>query len=138
MAKIDGNYMRIKVGTVTLSSTNSVDFTVKKDYQKTTTQDSGGWEELHQYAGVKQLTGSFDGMYDVAGTYSVEDVISNIINNEGTVTIEVGETATGGTYYSFTGAINDCTVSAKNDSIPTFKGSFQSSGQVTQQTVGAS
>ena len=126
------------MGSITLSSTNSVDFTVKKDYQKTTTMDSGGWEELHSFAGVKQLTGSFDGMYDTEGTYTVEDIMNNIINNEGLVDIEVGEIVNGGIYYACSAGIGDLNISSKNDSVVTFKGSFQSSGQVTAHHVGES
>jgi len=138
MAKIDGNFMRIRIGDVVLSSTNSVDFTISKDYQKTTTQDSGGWEELHGTAGVRKVTGSFDGMYDVAGTYSCEDIISNIKSNGGLVTVDVGETADGGLYLTGSAALADLTISAKNDSIPTFKGSFQSSGAWNSVTVSSS
>ena len=42
MAKIDGNKFRIKMGGVTLAATNDVDFTLTKDVQETTTQDSAG------------------------------------------------------------------------------------------------
>ena len=53
MGKIDGNLFRIKIGTVNIGATNSVTFTLKKDYQKTTNQDSAGWDELHATAGVR-------------------------------------------------------------------------------------
>jgi len=138
MAKIDGNFMRIKVNSVALSSTNSVDFTIEKDYQNTTTQDSLGWQELHGTAGVRSMSGSFDGMYDVSGTYSVEDIIDNILDNGGLVAAEIGETISGGIYYTCNIAITNVSISGKNDTIPTFKGSFKSSGVVEKNTIGAS
>ena len=61
MAKIDGNKFRIKMGGVTLAATNDVDFTLTKDVQDTTTQDSAGWKERHPTAGVREITGSFKG-----------------------------------------------------------------------------
>ncbi len=138
MAKIDGNFFRIKIGSVTLASTNDVDFTLTKDVQETTTQDSAGWKERHPTAGVREVTGSFKGMYDLSGSLAVNDITDMIINNEGLITIAVGETAAGGVYYEFSGLINSVGESGSNDKIPTFSGNFVSSGAVTRKTSGGS
>ncbi len=138
MAKIDGNFFRIKIGGVTLASTNDVDFTLTKDVQETTTQDSAGWKERHPTAGVREITGSFKGMYDPSGALAVDDITDQIINNEGLITIDVGETAAGGVYYSFSGLVNSVGISGSNDKIPTFSGNFVSSGAVTRMTSGGS
>ncbi len=136
MAKIDGNYFRIKLGSVTLASTNDVDFTLTKDVQETTTQDSLGYKYRHGTCGVREVTGSFKGAYDPSGALSVVDIADMIINNEGLLTIQVGDTQTGGTYYSFQGIVNSIGESGSNDKIPTFSGNFVSSGAVTTAIVG--
>lgn len=138
MAKIDGNFFRVKFGGVTLASTNDVDFTITKDVQETTTQDSAGWKERHPTAGVRELTGSFKGAYDVSGSLAVDDITDMIINNEGLITIDVGETASGGVYYTCQGIVTQVGVSGSNDKIPTFSGNFVSSGAVTRMTSGGS
>lgn len=136
MAKIDGNYMRIKIEGVVLSSTNDVDFTLTKDVQETTTQDSAGWKERHGTCGVREVTGSFKGMYDPSGTLAVDDITDMITNNEGLVTVDVGDTQTGGVYYSFEALMTQVGISGSNDKIPTFSGNFVSSGAVTSSIVG--
>jgi predicted secreted protein len=135
MGKIDGNLFRIKIGTVNIGATNSVSFTLKKDYQKTTNQDSAGWDELHATAGVRSISGSFDGFYDPDGVLNAEEIADMIIGNTGLVTIQVGQAGVGntnGVYYSFLGVISQVDYSAKNDSPVTFKGNFESSGAVTK------
>lgn len=136
MAKIDGNYFRIKLGTVTLASTNDVDFTLTKDVQETTTQDSLGYKYRHGTCGVREVTGSFKGAYDPSGALSVVDIADMIINNEGLLTIQVGDTQSGGTYYQFSGIVNSVGESGSNDKIPTFSGNFVSSGAVVTKIVG--
>ena len=138
MAKIDGNKFRIKMGGVTLAATNDVDFTLTKDVQETTTQDSAGWKERHPTAGVREITGSFKGMYDPSGSLAVDDITDMILNNEGLITMDVGEIDAGGIYWSFSGLVTSIGVSGSNDKIPTFSGNFVSSGVVTRMTSGGS
>jgi len=136
MAKIDGNLFRVKIGTVVIGGTTSASFSISKDLQETTTQDSAGYTEYHPTAGKQGVKGSFDGFYDPDNVLNGEELIDRILNNSGLATIQVGQQGTGntnGVYYEFTGLFSDISIDAKNDSVPTIKGSFVSSGVVTKK-----
>lgn len=136
MSKIDGNLFRVKVATVAIGGTTSVSYSVSKDIQETTNQDSAGWTEYHPTAGKVAIKGSFDGFYDPDHVLNGEELIDRILGNSGLATIQVGQQGTGntnGVYWEFTGLISDVSIDAKNDSVPTIKGSFVSSGVVTKK-----
>ena len=136
MAKIDGNLFRVKIGTVVIGGTTSCSFSVSKDLQETTNQDSSGNTEYHPTAGKIGVKGSFDGFYDPDNVLNAEELIDRIVNNSGLATIQVGQQGTGntnGVYWEFTGLFSDVSIDAKNDSVPTIKGSFVSSGTITKK-----
>ena len=136
MAKIDGNLFRVKLATVPIGGTTSVSYSISKDLQETTNQDSAGNIEYHPTAGKIGIKGSFDGFYDPDNVLNGEELIDRIINNSGLATIQVGQQGTGntnGVYWEFTGLFSDVSIDAKNDSVPTIKGSFVSSGVITKK-----
>lgn len=136
MAKIDGNYFRVMINTVQIGATNSVSFTIDKDFQETTNQDDGGNITYHPTAGKVGITGSFDGFYDPDGTLNGEELVDRLLNNSGFATVQVGQMGTGntnGVYWQFTGLFKGIEISAKNDSVVTLKGSFMSSGAITKK-----
>lgn len=135
MSKIDGNLFRVKIGTVAIGGTTSASFSVSKELQETTNQDSAGNIEYHPTAGKIGVKGSFDGFYDPDHVLNAEELSDRIINNSGFATIQVGQQGIGntnGVYYQFTGLFSDVSIDAKNDSVPTIKGSFVSSGVITK------
>lgn len=136
MAKIDANFFRIKIGMVNIGATTSVSADLKKDYQKTTNQDSAGWDEYHDTAGVRSMSGSFDMFYDPDGVLNGEEIADMIINNSGLITCQVGQAgigSTAGVYYEFQAVLDSVGWSAKNDSVPTCKGNYKSSGPVVKK-----
>ena len=132
MSKQDANYFRMRIGTTTLGATTSVDLTIEKDFQKTTNQDSGGFQEIHPTAGVRRASGSFENFYDPDGTLNAEEIVDLILNNSGLVVIDTGMISTNGVFYRFNGVISNIGFSAKNDGVVTCKGSFESSGTITK------
>jgi len=136
MAKIDGNLFRVKIGTVAIGGTTSCSFSVSKDLQETTNQDSSGNTEYHPTAGKIGVKGSFDGFYDPDHVLNAEELIDRIVNNSGLATVQVGQQGTGntnGVYWEFTALFSDVSIDSKNDSVPTIKGSFVSSGVITKK-----
>ena len=136
MSKIDGNLFRVKIGTVAIGGTTSASYSISKDLQETTNQDSAGNTEYHPTAGKIGVKGSFDGFYDPDHVLNAEELIDRIINNSGLATIQVGQQGTGntnGVYYEFQGLFSDVSIDAKNDSVPTVKGSFVSSGAIVKK-----
>ena len=131
MSKGDGNYLRMRIGSTNLGLTTSVEITFDKDFQNTTNQDSAGWQEMHPTSGVRKASGSFDLFYDPDGIFNAEEIIAMVIGNSGLVTIDVGQIENGKPYWRFTGIIKGVTLSAKNDSVVTCKGSFESSGAIS-------
>lgn len=136
MAKIDGNLFRVKIGTVAIGGTTSCSFQISKDLQETTNQDSAGNIEYHPTAGKQGVKGSFDSFYDPDHVLNGEELIDRILNNSGFATVQVGQQGEGntnGVYYEFQALFSDISIDAKNDSVPTVKGSFASSGVVTKK-----
>ena len=136
MSKIDGNLFRVKIGTVAIGGTTSASFSISKDLQETSNQDSSGNTEYHPTAGKQGVKGSFDGFYDPDHILNAEELIDRILNNSGFATVQVGQQGTGNTngiYYEFSALFSDVSIDAKNDSVPTIKGSFVSSGTVTKK-----
>ena len=132
MSKQDAKYFRMRIGTTLLGATTSMEMNVEKDYQKTTNQDSGGFQEIHPTAGVRRVSGSFENFYDPDGVLNAEEIVDMILNNSGLVIIDCGMVATGGIFYRFSGVISNVGFSAKNDGVVTCKGSFESSGAITK------
>jgi hypothetical protein len=97
MSKIDGNLFRVKIGMVLIGGTTSASFSISKDLQETTNQDSAGNTEYHPTAGKQGVKGSFDGFYDPDNILNAEELIDRILNNSGLATIQVGQQGTGNT-----------------------------------------
>lgn len=136
MSKIDGNLFRVLVGTVAIGGTTSVSFSISKDIQETTNQDSAGNTEYHPTSGKIGIKGSADGFYDPDHVLNAEELIDRIVNNSGLATIQVGQMGTGntnGVYWQFTGMFSDVSIDTKNDSVPTIKFSWVSSGVITKK-----
>ena len=136
MAEINGNLFRVKIGTVAIGGTTSCSFTVSKDLQETTNQDSAGNTTYHPTAGKIGIKGSFDGFYDPDNALNGEELIDRILNNSGLATIQVGQQGTGntnGVYWEFSGLFSDVSIDTKNDTCPTIKGNFVSSGVITKK-----
>src|SRR5574343_53101 len=136
MSKIDGNYFRVKLATVDIGASTDCSYSISKDLQETTNQDDGGNTTYHPTAGKIGVKGSFSGFYDPDHVLNAEELIDRIINNSGFATIQVGQMGTGntnGVYWQFLGLFSDVSIDAKNDSVPTIKGSFVSSGAITKK-----
>lgn len=136
MSEINGNLFRVKVGMVPIGGTTSVSFSISKELQETTNQDSAGNTTYHPTAGKIGVKGSFDGFYDPDNVLNGEELIDRILNNSGFATIQVGQQGAGntnGVYYEFTGLFSDVSIDAKGDTCPTIKGNFVSSGVITKE-----
>lgn len=136
MAKIEGNLFRVKIATVPIGGTTSVSFSISKDLQETTNQDSAGNIEYHPTSGKIGVKGSFDGFYDPDNVLNADEIIDRLLNNSGLAIMQVGQQGSSNTnqiYYEFTGLFSDVSIDAKNDSIPTIKGSFVSSGSIVKK-----
>jgi hypothetical protein len=136
MAKIDGNLFRVKLQTVAIGGTTSVSYSISKDLQETTNQDSAGNTDYHATAGKIGVKGSFDGFYDPDHVLNAEELIDRIVNNSGLITVQVGQQGTGNAssvYWEFSALFSDVSIDAKNDAVPTVKGSFVSSGTITKK-----
>lgn len=136
MAKVDGNLFRVKIGMVPIGGTTSVSYSISKELQETTTQDSSGNTEYHPTAGKIAVKGSFDGFYDPDNVLNGEELVDRILNNSGLATVQVGQQGAGntnGVYYEFSALFSDVSIDAKNDSVITLKGSFVSSGTITKK-----
>ncbi|NMC34458.1 MAG: hypothetical protein GYA36_18705 [Veillonellaceae bacterium] len=136
MAEINGNLFRVKIGTVAIGGTTDCSFTVSKELQETTNQDSAGNITYHPTAGKLGVKGSFGAFYDPDNALNGEELIDRLLNNSGLATVQVGQQGTGntnGVYYEFSALFSDVTIDAKNDSCPTVKGNFVSSGTITKK-----
>lgn len=132
MSEINGNLFRLKFGGVLLGGTTSVSISFSKDLQETTNQDSSGKVEYHSTSGKIGAKGSFDGFYDPDGTFNAEEIIDIINNKSGLVVCQVGSTAA--EYWEFSATFSDVSIDTKNDSVPTIKGSFSSSGVMLKKS----
>ncbi len=124
------------VSTVAVGGTTSVSYSISKDIQETTNQDSAGNTEYHPTAGKIGIKGSADGFYDPDHVLNAEELIDRIVNNSGLATVQVGQMGAGntnGVYWEFLAMFSDVSVDAKNDAVPTIKFSFASSGTITKK-----
>lgn len=136
MAKIDGNLFRVKIGMVAIGATTDGSFSLDKDIQETTNQDSAGWTEYHPTAGKAGAKGSISAFYDPDGVLNGEELMDRLINNSGLATMQVGQQGAGntnGVYYEFTAIFSNVSIDYKNDSVPTVKANYASSGVITKK-----
>jgi len=136
MSEINGNLFRIKIGMIPIGGTTDVSFTVSKELQETTNQDSAGNITYHPTAGKIGVKGSFSGLYDPDNALNGEELVDRILNNSGLATIQCGQQGTGntnGVYWEFSALLSDVSIDTKNDSCPTVKGNFVSSGVITKK-----
>ena len=133
MAKINGTLFRLKVGSVIVGSTISVDFSLDQDNPLTTNQDSEQWKESLANGGIRSASGSCKGLVDPDNNYNAEELLDVIINNSGLLSCQVG--VVGGTYYSFSAKLKNVKQSGTMQEALGLDFSWESSGAVTKNST---
>ena len=137
MAKLAGKKMLVVVDGVTMAATKSFTLTINSNLIDTTTKDSDAWGE--SLYGFKDWEVSFDGLYDPAAAFNVEELFDAILADT-TVTLEMAVIDGTGGGLVFRGEANSTglTMSAAYNDAVTFSGTFKGAGVLAKGTVATS
>jgi len=137
MAKLNGTLLVELVNGTKIGGTKSCTLNYTRSNINTSSKDSAG--HTNRDYGIDDWTMSFDGLYDPALTWNVEEMYA-VLNGKTKVTLEfaVIDGTGGGLVYRGTGLGKDLTIVAPMEDAATISGSFEADGALVQSTVSAS
>lgn len=137
MAKLAGKNMLVVVDGVVMAATKSFTLTINSNLIDITTKDSDAWGDT--LYGFKDWEVSFDGLYDPAATYNVEEVYDAIVADD-TVYLEMAviDGTGGGLVFSGNANSTGLTMSAAYNDAVSFSGTFKGAGLLSKGTVATS
>ena len=137
MAKLAGKNMLVVVDGVVMAATKSFTLTINSNLIDITTKDSDAWGDT--LYGFKDWEVSFDGLYDPAATYNVEEVYDAIVADD-TVYLEMAviDGTGGGLVFSGNANSTGLTMSAGYNDAVSFSGTFKGTGLLSKGTVATS
>lgn len=137
MAKLNGRYMRMIVGGLTLAGCKSFTLNVDVDNPDATTKDDDAWGS--SIYGSKKWNVSYEALYDPSGTFSVEEIY-DILDNDTEVILEMAVIDGVGGGLVLHGAANSggFSLTAENNAPISLSGTFNNVGKLYKGTVAAS
>lgn len=137
MAKLAGKNMLVVVDGVVMAATKSFTLTINSNLIDITTKDSDAWGDT--LYGFKDWEVSFDGLYDPAATFGVEEVYDAIVADD-TVYLEMAviDGTGGGLVLSGNANSTGLTMSAAYNDAVSFSGTFKGAGVLSKGTIATS
>lgn len=132
MAKKDGKYIVLQVGTSVFTGLVSNDFNFNIDTIDTTSKDSDGHKEY--IAGEDDGDFSASALYDPSGTYSLNEIVA-AANAKIPVSVTMGGTANGDQYVTCDCVIVSVKWGAPKNGASTVDASFKKTGGIAFGTV---
>jgi predicted secreted protein len=137
MAKLNGTNMRVLAGGTAIGGTKSFTLNLTRSNIDTSSKDSSGWTNRIYGKGDWNVT--FDGLYDPALTWNVEELYT-MLNSKTSVVVEcaVIDGTGGGLVYRGSAIAHNLTITAGMEEAVTISGTFEADGGLTQGTVATS
>jgi predicted secreted protein len=137
MAKLNGTNMRVLVSGTAIGGTKSFTLNLTRANIDISSKDSSGWTD--RIYGKGDWNVSFDGLYDPALTWNVEELYT-MLNSKTTVVLEcaVIDGTGGGLVYRGSAIASNLTLTAGAEEAVTINGTFEGTGSLTQGTVASS
>jgi hypothetical protein len=133
MAKVNGSLFRLKIGSYLVAATTDCEFSLNMDNPKTTTQDSGGFEESLDGGGIISASGSINGLVDPDANFSAEELLDLILNRTTMPTAQYG--VVGGQGYTSKVKLTNVKLNGANQQPVGVSASWVSSGDIVKLTT---
>lgn len=128
----NGTLMKFKIGGVVVAHATSTDFSANMATRATTSKDSAGATTLAE--GLLSFDASFDAWYDPTSSYSFSEAFAHLVAR-GTLTVIVGEVATGEVYYTGSAYLTSVTLKGGVEDTQAFSGKVSFTGIPTEATA---
>ena len=137
MSKLNGTLLVTLVDGTTIGATKTSTLNYTRTNINTSSKDSSG--TTTRIYGISDWNISFDGLYDPALTWNVEEMYT-VLNSKTKVVVEfaVIDGTGGGLVYRGTALGNNLSIVAPMEEAATISGSFEADGDLTQGTVASS
>lgn len=129
--------MLVVVDATTIAGTKSFTLTLDQNNIDSSSKDSSGWTD--RIPGKRDWSVSFDGLYDPAGVYNMEQLFDEI-NGRSKVYLEMAtiDGTGGGEVYKGYAYGRNCTLVANMEDVVTISGTFEADGALSKGTVATS
>jgi predicted secreted protein len=137
MSKLNGTNMRVLVSGTAIGGTKSFTLNLTRSNIDTSSKDSSGW--TNRIYGKGDWNVSFDGLYDPALTWNIEELYT-MLNSKTSVVLEcaVIDGTGGGLVYRGTAIASNLSMTAAAEEAVTISGTFEADGALVQGTVASS
>jgi hypothetical protein len=125
MAIVNGNKIGVYVNNQLIGCLTSNDFTSTNEEVEVTCKDNDGARQV--LAGGNSASISFEGNFDSASTYGLEDLI-DVHKNKTRIGIKFADSTAGGLYVIGYAYLNELTWSGPLNAATTFSGTFAIDG----------
>lgn len=125
MAIVNGNKIGVYVNNQLIGCLTSNDFTSSNEEIEVTCKDNDGARQV--LAGGNSASITFEGNFDVASTYGLEDLLS-VHKDKIRVGIKFADSSSGGLYVTAYAYLNELTWTGPLNAATTFSGTFSVDG----------